>query len=157
MGLSVSPSSAVLALLESVSSSQPLLTPAMRLTASLAAQVARTPVWVNGMAPNRIEWEALTLVGVQITSLPCRVTNLPAITVNGPVEYWRKAWVTSNIDPVFALVNSGNEWITWASLPTVILTRPPKPSLGCFATDRPNWRRANELFSRSNTRVENAA
>ncbi len=65
---------------------------------SLKAQVARTPVWVKGIAPNRIEWEALTLVGVQITSLPCNVTNLPAITVSGPLEYWRKAWVTSNID-----------------------------------------------------------
>src|SRR5213593_4792458 len=114
----------------------------MRLTVSLRAQVARTHVWVNGMAPNRIEWEALTLVGVQITSLPCSVTNLPAITVNGPLEYWRKAWVTSNIDVEFAggtaVFVSGNEWITWASFPTVILTRPPKPSFGCLATCRPN-------------------
>src|SRR6266568_1672696 len=98
MGLRVAPSSTVLLRFASVSWSQPLLTPAMRLTVSLNAQVARTPVWVKGIAPNRIEWEALTLVGVQITSLPCNVTNLPAITVSGPLEYWRKAWVTSNID-----------------------------------------------------------
>src|SRR6266581_5378252 len=85
------------------------------------------------------------------------------MTVSGPPAYWRNAWVTSNIDTEFGVAVvlvtavSGNEWITWASLPTVIFTRPPKPSFGCWATCRPNWRSAIELFSRSNTRVVNAA
>src|SRR2546429_3473014 len=51
----------------------------MRLTVSLNAQVARTPVWVNGIAPNRIERETLVLLGLQITSVPWSVAYLPAI------------------------------------------------------------------------------
>src|SRR5882672_7852007 len=88
IGLSVAPSSRVFPRFWSVTWSQPLLTPAIRLTVSLSAQVARTPVWVKGIAPNRIERETLALLGLQITSVPCRVANLPAIKVSGPPEYW---------------------------------------------------------------------
>ena len=70
---------------------------------------------------------------------------MPAIKVSGPLAYCAKAWVTSNMDVADTVVGgvdrglfSGKEWIPCASLPTVILTRPPKPSFGCFATDRPN-------------------
>src|SRR5258706_14966574 len=87
IGLSVAPSSTVVSRFRSVSWSQPLLTRAIRLTVSFRAQVARTPVWVNGIAPNRIERETLALLGLQITSVPCRVAYLPAIKVSGPPEY----------------------------------------------------------------------
>jgi len=87
IGLSVTPSSTVLSRFASVTWSLPLLTPPIRLTVSLSAQVARTPVWVKGTAPNRIERETLALLGLQITSVPCRVAYLPAIKVSGPPEY----------------------------------------------------------------------
>jgi hypothetical protein len=51
------------------------------------AQVPRTPVCVNGTAPNRIEREMLALLGLQITSVLCIVAYFPAITVTGPVAY----------------------------------------------------------------------
>src|SRR6267143_7323761 len=151
IGLSVAPSSTVLSRFASVTWSLPLLTPPIRLTVSLSAQVARTPVWVKGTAPNRIEREILALLGLQITSVPCSVAYLPAIKVSGPPAYCAYAWVTSNIDEP-APVPSGKEWITWASLPTVTLTRPPNPSFGSLETLSPNWCSVKELFWLSNTR-----
>src|SRR5260221_10610447 len=42
--------------------------------------------------------------------------------------------------------------MNWASDPTVILTTPPKPLVGCLATVSPNWCSTKELFCASNTR-----
>ena len=67
---------------------QPLFTPAVRLTISFAAKTARTPVCVNGTEPKSMEREKFAFEGLQITSVPCRVVNLPAMTVSAPVAYW---------------------------------------------------------------------
>ena len=49
---------------------------------------------------------------------------------------------------------SGEEWRTCASLPSVTLTSPPKPVLGCLAICKPTWCSTKSLFRESNTRGE---